>query len=212
MPIVSNLELMRIEPRLFTDAADSGLTLLSATDGVISDNVLTSAASDFVATGVSTQDVVVVTGEAIEILSVDDATTLSTSRRRMSDASPVLKPGPGSGLSLSVVSFGPLLERVENQLLASVGIAPDHPTTPLTLADVINQDDLKPVIGMRVAASAFARAAAVTPTDDALAALAALYREIAEEATRMTPILIDTNGDGVADLSRRLSGLTLNRT
>ena len=67
MSIVTNLELMRLEPRLFTDAADSGLTLLSATDGVISDNVLTSAGSDFVATGVSAQDIVVVTGEAIEI-------------------------------------------------------------------------------------------------------------------------------------------------
>ncbi len=211
MSILSNLELMRVEPRLFTDAADSGLTLVVASDAVVSDTDLTSASSDFLATGVTTGDVVVVAGEAIEITSVDTATQLSTSRRRLSDASPVLKPSPGTGLSMSIISFQPLIDRVQGQLLAAAGIDPLHPTHPLSLSDVTNPDDLKPLLATRVAATALARASAVAPTDDSLAALAAFYRPLADEAARFATIMVDLDGDGQADEARRLSAMLLMR-
>ena len=45
MTLVTNLDLMQMEPNLFTDAGNSGMTLLSAGDAAVSGGEVTSASN-----------------------------------------------------------------------------------------------------------------------------------------------------------------------
>lgn len=211
MTLVTNLDLMRMEPALFTDAGNSGLTLVSANDASVSGNVVTSASSDFVDAGVSTLDVVVVDGEPVEILVVNSATSLDVSRRRADSGAAVLRPIPGTGLGLSIISFDLLLKRHEDWVLEALTISPDHPTNPIETTQIVNLTQIKQLIGLKVVAQAFARSSALDPANGVLDAMAAFYAATVEDATRRTAVLLDLDGDGVADSIRRLDSNVLNR-
>ena len=211
MTLVTNLDLMKLEPKLFVDAADSGLTLASGNDASVSNTSLTSISSDFVTLEISAQDIVVVSNDPIEIVSIDSATSLSTSRRRMSKESPVLKPSAGTGLAFSIISFELVLEHVEALTLAAFGILPNDPDLPVKITDVLNQDDLKRLITLRVIRQGFDRAAAADPANTSLEAMAGFYTELAREAEALTSLLIDPNQDGIAESRRRINNPSLIR-
>lgn len=211
MTLVTNLDLMRMEPTLFTSAGNSGMTLMSANDASVSDNEVTSASSDFVDVGVSTLDVAVVDGEPVEILVVNSATSLDVSRRRADSGAAELKPDPGTGLGLSIISFDLLLQRHEDWVLEALAISPDHPTNPIDTSQIVNLAQIKQLISMKVVAQAFARSSALDPENGVLDAMAAFYTATVEDATRRTAALLDLNGDGVADSIRRLDSNLLNR-
>lgn len=211
MTLVTNLDLMKLEPKLFIDAADSGLTLISAGDASVTDTSVTSLSSDFVTLEISAQDIVVVGSEPIEIVSIDSATVLSTSNRRKSKTAPILKHSTGTGLAFSIISFELLLEHVEALTLAALGIVPNDPDLPVQIADVLNQDDLKRLIALRVVRQGFERAAAADPANATLEAMAGFYAELAREAETLTSLLIDPDQDGIAEGRRRISSSSLIR-
>lgn len=208
MALINNLELMRVEPKLFEDAGSSGMVLATATDGVISSNTLSSASSDFTAAGVAVGDIVVADGEAMEITAINSATSLSVSRRRSKSATSVLQPKAGTTLSLSIFSFEIVIERVESWVLVALGIGAGQ---GVQLADVLNQEDLKRLIVLRTIAQGFARSAAVDPLSAPLAALEVFYEQLADETARLTLALVDSNGDGQVDAVRKIGAAALTR-
>lgn len=204
MPLITNLDLMRMEPNLFTDAGGSGLTLLAAGDASVTGDTVTSAGSDFTAAGVGTDHVAVLDGEPVEILAVNDATSMDVSRRRLDATAPTLRPAPGTGLALTVVTFELLIERHEAWALGALAIDPAHPTQPIAVGQVLNPDELRRLIGLNVIAKAFARAAALDPANPSLEAMSALYAGLAAESAARTSVRIDLDGDGEADAVRRV--------
>jgi hypothetical protein len=204
MTLVTNPDLMRMEPNLFTDAANSGLTLLNAIDAAVSGDTISSAGSDFTASGVSVNEVAVVNGEPVEILVINSATSMDVSRRRGDLAAPTLQPVPGSGLTLTILSFDLLLEQHETWVLDSLDINPSHPTQPIDVVQILNLEEIKRLIALHVIAQAFARSSALDPPNESLEAMAAWYALQAEESEKRLVARIDLDGDGQADLARRL--------
>jgi len=212
MTLVTDLDLLRLEPRLFIDAADSGLILLARNDAVASGGTVTSASSDFIDLGLGVTYVVVIDGEPVEVLAVTSATTLDVSRRRLDDESPVLPPADGTGLALTVITFASLLMLHESWALGALGVDPADPVQPVEVAQVLNLDDFRRLIALRTIGQALSRSSALNPASVSLAALAAHYEAPIAEASRRAAARIDLDGDGRADLVRRLDASALLRT
>lgn len=209
--LVDDIDLLRIEPRVFLDAAESATTLASATDGSVSGTTLSSVSSDFVSAGIDAGHVVVVNGEAVEVDARTDANTLEVSRPRVDSTQPKIEPTTGSALVLDVFTFARLIEFEHGWVLGALGIDPAHPTTPLDETDIVDTAGVERLIALRVIAGAYERAAAATPSDLALAQQASHFRELARRAAHQTVAYVDLDGDGVPDATRRIAVVTLTR-
>lgn len=204
MAIINDIDLLLIEPSLFTDAADAAVELIASDDGNISGSQLNSGQVDFEDAGVTAGQVVVVNGEPLEVVDRLGKTELSVSARRL-PGSPVIDPGNGTGLMFSVLTFARHVEDAERWLARALGLDQNHPTTPLSEENVLNYDELADLVSYRVTATAFAQAAAADPADDSLRDRAELYERMAVEVRQLATALIDIDGDGVADEQRRLA-------
>ena len=204
MTLITNSYLMRLEPNLFTDAANSGLSLLNASDASVVDDTLTSLGSDFTASGVSTSEIAVVNGEPVEILLLNSATSMDVSRRRVDPVAPVLRPIPGSGLSLAILSFDLQINQHETWVLESLGIDSEHPTQPIEVEQILNPEEIKRFI-------AFARSSALDTESLSLEAMAMYYANQVQDNAKRIVARIDLNGDGKVDLMRRLDASVMVR-
>jgi hypothetical protein len=204
MPLITDRDLLRIEPSAFLHATAAATKVLSTTDGAIAGTTLTSAASNFVTSAITSGQVAVVAGEALEIVDRLSATTLTVSRaRRTSDA--VIAPAPGSSLAFAVWTFNRLIEDVEAFVLQSMRIDEGDAAQPLDAAAILNAQAVGRLIALIVLERAFAASAAQAPADEPLAERAHLYARRASSAKHSTLAVLDLDGDGIADATRRFS-------
>jgi hypothetical protein len=211
MPLITDLDLLRIEPTVFSAAASAGTNLLTATDAAIAGTTLSSASSDFAAAAIDAAHVAIFDGEALEVVSRLSATELEVSRPRDKSATDKISPASASNKTVKVNSFARLIERTQLDLLQALGVHDDEQSLPLTADEVINPEPLASVLTLRVLARAFAAAAALDPDDATLAGRAALYAAQANHAAASVAVLLDLDGDGEADATRRLSVAALRR-
>ena len=209
--IISDRDLLIIEPSLFIGAAAAGTSLLATTDAGIVGTRLTSASADFVTQDIDNGHVAVVNGVAVEVVARIQATELDISLPRASRDDQMIAPGDGGSFSLQIISFARLIDQVQISMLRALGIDPDDPVQPLDVSAILNLGEVGVIIGLRTIQHAFETAAALNPTDASLAARAAMYRERAAQAMRQSAAVIDTNGDGQADATRRLDVVTFVR-
>lgn len=212
MALIDDRDLLIREPSLFLDAGGAATSILSAADGVIASTTLTSASSDFVTLGIGFGHVVVVNGEALEVVSRTDANNLVVSKARASITDPQISPGDGSALNLEVLTFTRLIAEVQAWVLGAFGIDAADPVTPLDETAILNPEEVESLIALRVIAQAFAAASALAPTDASLSQRATLYADLAAEARRQAKAVIDLDGDGIADATRHLDVVTLTRS
>jgi len=210
MSLITDRDLLLIEPSAFLHAAAAATKVLSAADAVIAGTTLSSASSDFVAGGITAGQVAVVAGEALEIVVRLSATSLTVSRaRRPGDA--VIAPAPGTGLALAVWTFNRLIDDVEARLLESMRIDPEDAAAPLDAGAILNAQAVGRLISLLVTEQAFKAAAAHAPTDESLAERAALHARRALSARHATLAVLDLDGDGIADATRRFNNCALLR-
>ena len=204
MSLITDIELIRIEPSIFIDAPNAATTLLSAADGAVSGTTLTSAGSDFAAAGIDAGHVAVVGNEAIEIDERLSATTLAVSRPRTSSTEEKIDPTQGTGLAITVRTFARLIEEEQLMILAALGENPTDPDAPIEESQILNVADIGRLIALRTIAQAFAVAAAADPSDLSLAQRWNVYRSRARQAMHHTAVRLDFDGDGIADATRRV--------
>ncbi len=123
MAMITDRDLLTIEPGIFVNAQSEGTLLTDASDGVItsSNATLSSASSDFFDDNVTTSHVVIVTyptddNRVLEITAVMTATSLRISRTRGQPTDPGIKPQDGSALPITIITF----QRAIDQAQASV--------------------------------------------------------------------------------------------
>lgn len=211
MPLITDLDLLRIEPTVFLAAASAGTILLTATDAAVAGTTLSSATSDFAAAAIDAGHAAIFDGEALEIVSRLSTTELEVSRPRDKNAADKISPVAASNKTVKVNSFARLIERTELDLLAALGVRDDQPAQPLTADELINPEPLANVLALRVLARAFAAAAALDPEDATLADRAAMYAGQANHAAASVAVLLDLDGDGEADATRHLTVAALRR-
>lgn len=214
MNLIDDRVLLSMEPAVFIEAGAAAVTLMSIADAEVAGTSLTSASADFESAQIDDGHVGVVNGVAIEVLGRVQATELTVSLPRASIDDDGMPPGDGETLAFKVLTFAPLIARVQADVIASLGprAAGDGDAEPLAPGTIINQSELANVIALRTLEQAFATAAAAGPDEAALQSQAALYRKRAEFAAQQFVARVDLDGDGVADASRALRVAVLMRS
>ena len=207
-------DLLVLEPNLFRDVSWLGQRLFTGTCN-LSGTTLTASAADFTALGVEAGHVVVVDGASLEVVARVNTTTLNVSRPRATLDGPSIAPIPGTGRALTITTFAPQLGIVHRQVLAMLGLL-DAPTTAepeaLTEAMVVNPRELRLLEALGVLHLVFASLGGAAGKSDAPeSGRAEMYRRrFAAERARAVARL-DTDGDGLADVTRRPSVVLLVR-
>lgn len=212
MALIDDRDLLIREPSLFLDASSVATSVLSATDGIVSSGTLFSSSSDFEAPGIELGHVVVVNGEALEVVSRTDPTRIVVSRPRLLTTDLQIEPDTGSALNLEVLTFARLIAEVQAWVLGAFGIDASDPVTPLDETAILNPEEVESLIALRTLARAFTAASAIAPTDSSLSQRATLYAGLAAEARRQAKAVIDLDGDGIADATRHLDVVSLSRS
>ncbi|MEM1108711.1 MAG: hypothetical protein AAGH99_08480 [Planctomycetota bacterium] len=214
MNFSTDRDLLALEPMLFNDVPWVGQQRVALDDAYVTGTTLTSASANFVATQVESGGVVVIDRVAHEVISRDDAGTLTVSllRTRLSDA-PI--PGdPGGPFNAAVRTFAPQAKIVHDGLLRLLGIDADtNADDPEALSEdaVVSISVIARLEALGTLERVYSGAAALVGDNQMLIYKAGEYRRRFRHATAQASVLLDTNGDGHADERRRLGMIRLQR-
>ncbi len=211
---VNDRDLLVLEPNLVRDVGWIGQRLVKGT-GDVSGTTLTMTSQDigFDLIEVGAGHVVVVGGVVYEVIARISSTQLTLSRMRAADDGATLVPSPVSGAAVEVPSFGPQRAMVHGQVLRMLGIDPDEATGAgvVTEASITNRKSFVLFEVLGVLHLIFAAASALAVESSPAAFKAGMYRERFGAERGRVAARIDTDGDGVADATRRPSVVQLVR-
>lgn len=203
----SDRDLLALEPSMFRDVLWLGQRLVRGV-GSVSGTTLTMTSQDegFDDAGVGAGHVVVIDGVALEVVSRESATELTVSRLRDSAGADPLGAGSISEKTVEVSTFGPQIAVVHGQVLRMLGLrASGEAGAGPGEDDVVNAAGLGLAEALGAAHLVFAAAAAAGGSAGDLAHKATLYRERFGAERQRAAALIDTDGDGEADATRRMN-------
>lgn len=214
----TDTDLLTIEPNLFADVGWNGQRLISAS-GSISNTTLTLAGTDLAASGIEPGCVVLMGGVPLEVIERLSTTTLKVSLVRWGRIGPAIPPvGMTSGLC-EISTFRPQTALAHRMVLRLIGVSEGTPPAapagsdapPLGESAVTNGGAFAMLEALLALHLIYAAAATGAPGGGALVPKVDQYRKRAgEERTRLAA-LIDTNGDGIADATRRTGVIPLIR-
>ncbi len=194
----NDADLMPYDPGAFIDLAGVAQTLIERADGQLHSVTLTSATGGFDALSVG--HVLVIrsgpaAGMAAPIAAVTDANTVEL-------ASPPVGLGASTGLTVLARTFAPQARQVHEQLLRSIGIDADDPQCPLTVEAIVSTALMRRLEALGTLAMAYQAATSAAEGEPGWAAKAASYEQRFARAVASARVLIDTDGDGLADAWR----------
>jgi len=192
-------DLLAYEPALFVDVPLDGQTVLRVDDGEATGTVLTSATGGF--DELAPGDVVVLrVNEAEQITravqSVTDDNTLALT------VEPI---GLSAGTALTVLArtFEPQRALIHEQLMQAIGLSPDDPSHDLNEADVVSVGLMRRLETLGTLWRVYEAAMSGRGGGNGeMAAYASQYRQMFSDALAGARVLIDTDGDGRANLWR----------
>lgn len=204
----SDRDLLMYEPRLFLDAVWVGQRLFSGT-GLVVSGVLAASGALFTTIGIAPGNVVNYKDASYEVVQVLGATQLGLSVPRASAEDPVILAPDSASTSVSIYTFRHQLLIVHEQILRMIGIEPELVAQPgetlVTESSIVNPTALRRLEALGALHLVFAAASASGAVGEGsvFSEKAAMYRErFAAERERVS-VLIDTDGDGRADATRR---------
>ncbi len=206
-------DLINIEPNLFRDVAwlaqrrsagnissDAGEVTISGFDVNLEDGAVEAGL------------VIMIDSVAYEVIERLTATTATLSRLRDDPAGPVIATPAFASRPYAVHSMRPQIAIAHRRVLRMIGIDPEGIADGPAEADILNPDGLRLVESLGALAVIYSAAAALSGPDSALQARSAMYRARFNEERQRAVALIDLNGDGEPDATRRLSVLPMRRS
>lgn len=205
-------DLLLLEPNIFRDVAWVGQRLLNTT-GSSSGSLLTITTGDFAAVGVGAGNVVIYDATPCEVTSVVAGNKVNVSLIRADPSGAVIPPPALGTKSVVVPTFRPQLQLAHTQVLRMLGIEPTDAAEigALTEERIVNQRTLWLVTALSALHLIYAAAAALSGPDSPLGERSEMYRRLFAEERKLVAAKIDTNGDGVADATRRMNVIQLMR-
>ncbi len=212
-------DLLALEPTLLRDVGFAAQVLARATASV-SSGVLTVSGGggvNFTTLGVTTGSIVSVDGVPLEVLSRTGNTTLVVSLLRGSDSDPQIVPGPMSNLALVVATFMPQIVLAHNSVLSLAGLGSGQlgAAEPISESAVVNGPALKLLECLGALHLIYSAASAWSPAGSGgsrggasgtgAVGRAEMYRERFSRERARVRVLLDLDGDGVADSERSLN-------
>lgn len=208
MPIATDRDLLILEPTLFREVLWIGQRLVSGT-GSASGTALTMSAQDvlFDAADVGAGNIALVGGTAYEVLDRVSGTVLTISRMRADAGDAAIAVGSASAVEVVVATFGPQIAMVHRQVLRMIGIEPDAQAVEggATEESIINRSEIARLEALGALHLIFSAASSALGPDAALARKAEFYRARFAAERERAAVLLDLDGDGQADATRRLN-------
>ncbi len=211
MTFTNDRDLLRLEPDVFSEVSFAAQHRLNESDGIVSGTTLTSVSADFEAAQVTAGDVVLIANIACEVLARVDANTLTVSLPRTDLADAAIPPGDGSALAVSLRTFGSQAGRVHDTLLRRLGIDLDDADAVIDEDAIVSLSVMAELETLGTLALVYHGAMSVGGDNDVLREKANHYRNRFEIASRAAVVLLDSDGDGSADVERRLGDVQLIR-
>ncbi|RNC80448.1 MAG: hypothetical protein ED559_01145 [Phycisphaera sp.] len=203
-------DLLVYEPRLFLDVVWVGQRLVSET-GTVASGVVVAAGADFAAAGVGAGHVLNFKEASYEVVQRLGSTQLAISVPRVSVDDPVILPPDSASTTVRVYTFAHQMQQVHDQILRMLGIEPEVDFAPgerrVTEESIVNPGALRrlEVFGTLHLVFSAASASGVGGETGTFADRAEMYRKRYQDERERVSALIDTDGDGVADATRRPS-------
>jgi hypothetical protein len=208
MAFAVDRDLLVLEPGLFREVMWVGQRLVSGT-GNASGTALTMTSQDvlFDAADVSSGNVVLVGGAAYEVLDRVSGTVLTISRLRGVPDDAAIPVTGETGASVTIATFAPQIETVHRQVLRMVGIEPD--ITPedgqANESSILNRTAFARLEALGALHLVYSAASASIGSDSPLGQKSTIYRERFATDRQRTVGVLDLNGDGKPDATRRLN-------
>lgn len=207
--------ILAVEPGAYLSAGQPARQLAAGTDGQLSDTTFTSVSADFNDAQVAAGMVLTVhrgvpsEGVALEVVSVDSATTLTVSVLRLGEDDPAIAPAAGTGLSWFVQSLGPQIADVSAQLAEKLRQL--NEAAGVQSATFADSAQLRLTTAYGVLAAVYATRSSGPDARDANAFKARYYREQFARQQLQLRLAVDADGDGLAEQTRTLGHVRMRR-
>ena len=198
-------DLLLYEPRLFLDVVWVGQRVAAETATVAS-NILVASGATFNAVGVMPGHVVNYKDASYEVVQVLGPTQLGLTMPRATPDDPIVPVLDTASTTIKIYTFRHQMLLVHEQILRMLGIEPDF-ADQVTESDILNPSALRRLEAFGTLHLIFSAASAsgVGGEASSFAERAEMYRKrYADERGRVS-VLIDTDGDGQPDATRRPS-------
>jgi hypothetical protein len=213
-PFCTDIDLLHWEPNIFRDASFASQALTSGTAN-LAGTALTISSGSFVESHIEPDQVVVLSGAfagSFPVFSVDSATalTISVLYDNLFNDSPEATPvATATGVAFVIRTFWPQRYVVSEILQQACGLIPGDPRT--ANATIMNSAVLRRPCLLGTLQLIYSALSAVADAPKEYATRADLYERLYRRCLRSTLVQIDLNGDGHADLCRRLNAIELVR-
>lgn len=211
MNFSTDRDLLAYEPSLFTDVPFVAQQRLSVTDAEVSGTTAFSISADFESAQVEPGCVVLIGRRPFEVVTRTDEATLTVSLPRTRTTDAAIPGGDGTGMSLIARTFAPQAALVAEALLRMLGIDGSDPANGLNEDAVVSLGAMARLEVLGTLERVFSSAAALSGNNEHHLMKAAEYRRRFLAAAARSPILVDTNGDGLPDEKRYLGLMRMTR-
>ena len=147
--MLTDRDILAIEPSLFSEACFSSQVLCGGTNGIVAGTQFTASGVDFTSSGVTAGGVIWLTSAdgsidgGFEIVSIIDSTHITVSILRSDPADAAIAVGSASGLTWSIKTFAPQITVAETQLSHRLRCLPGWEAATVTLAELANTEAVK---------------------------------------------------------------------
>jgi hypothetical protein len=203
----NDADIVKYEPILFGALHLPWQVLAEGTGGILSGTTFTASGANFIAAQVSSGGVIYLESQdksldgAYEIVSVDSQTQLSVSVIRPDSQSEAVSPPAAENISYRISTFMPQANEVGFQLTEYFGIRPGNPTSQYELDDILDATVLKQTSVFAVISNIYAMLAG-KESDDNFWKKSLYYRRFFNQARARARLNIDTDSDGVVDVTQ----------
>lgn len=207
----SDRDLVVYEPGLMRDVGWGGQRRLSVL-GSLSGTQLTIASGSFVDAGIGAGHVVLFDGVTLEVVTVDSATLATVSLVRADVGGAAVPSITASNRSVQIYDFSPQRSIVNRQVLRMLGIdAPGEEGLGIDASMVTNPGALTRLEALGTLHLIYAGASAPGRGEDRYEQRAELYRQRYQRERESVVAMIDMDGDGIAEATRRPNAFSLTR-
>jgi hypothetical protein len=212
--MTTDADVLALDPLIFRDGIFAARVLTKGT-GNVDGATFTSITADldFGAAAIDVGDVITIQSSAMEVVASIASNVLEVSGpfTRSGASRPAL---PTTNTAFIIATFAPHIRDVESRLLLQFGIeAADSPELGLPKeSQIMNPRDVKRVVAWGVLHMIYAILAGADGKDSRFWKRSEHAREVFEMARRVLTVYIDTDQDGSADLTRRLSVIDVARS
>ncbi len=212
----NDADVLKYEPVLFGELHLPWQVLISRTGGTLSGTTFTASGADFVSSQVTAGGVIYLRSAdrlldgAFEIISVDSATQLTVSVIRADSDGDAIAPPAATDITYRVSTFALQANEAAFQLTEYFGIGPGNPASDIDAEDIVDASVLKQASVFAILSGVYAMLADQSE-DENFWKKSLYYRKLFERARERCRLSIDTDSDGVADITSVGGSLSLKR-